>query len=53
MQAARMDELVLGDLRSLADYDSLRSDPRFAQLEEWVSRRQAQVGRRRPARSTT
>ena len=41
LRSARMDELVLGDLRSLPDYDSLRTDPRYRTLESDVSRRQS------------
>lgn len=43
LQRARMDELVLGDLRALPEYDSLRAEPRFRLLEEQVRLRQSRV----------
>jgi tetratricopeptide (TPR) repeat protein len=41
LRRAGPDELVLGDLRALPDYGSLRSDPRYQILEERLARRQS------------
>jgi tetratricopeptide (TPR) repeat protein len=46
LEGARPDQLVLGDLRALPDYDGLRSDPRYSALEARLVARQSSTAQR-------